>query len=523
MILALMLSLGAAVAGPRGVVVDQPVPANLEEAYEARRVALVVGIDQYVDPALGDLRYAAKDAQDIASVLMDPAIGDFNVVYPLNGTVSRDGFWAAFDAVTSSLQRDDTFFLYVAGHGTLDLTPEGTQLYVMPSDAWLSEAAQQGISLVKIEEAIAGLPAQARVTLLDTCHSGTGRSGLAAGTAERIEGLRGPIPDPVAYEVSSFDVRLFSAHYHQPAIEDEKLQNGVYTHYFVQALEGQGDADGDGLVEVGEAFDWARDRTLEFTGGVQVPWVESTLVGRKKIYLAGNQHERKRAERAVIESLTGLPANTALWVDGVRRGPGPLLPGRHNIELATDETLLRAQLRVRPGQHLDLGAMVQSRRAQAALAAGLSWMHAPDWFPAMQGQLSARWLPRDVTGSRLMFGAQGGLTAASVADGTRVPAGQWGLGAGLLWGEKLRVGPQLSAGMLWKLKPDEQPYGALHFAPGAHLHLATERTFLSLEPSLNAIYVDRAERPEDLVQMGFVLAPQFTLSVGSRLMLGVQP
>ena len=64
-----MIAVGAwvALAAPRGVDFGVPPPAGLERAYASRRVALVVGIDAYHDPALGNLAWAAKDATDLAS------------------------------------------------------------------------------------------------------------------------------------------------------------------------------------------------------------------------------------------------------------------------------------------------------------------------------------------------------------------------------------------------------------------------------------------------------------------------
>src|SRR5256885_15627584 len=51
----------------------------LDRAHEGRRLALVVGIDTFDDPGWRPLRYAAKDATDLAAVLGDPTRGGFEV------------------------------------------------------------------------------------------------------------------------------------------------------------------------------------------------------------------------------------------------------------------------------------------------------------------------------------------------------------------------------------------------------------------------------------------------------------
>ncbi len=308
----LLLVLPCMAGTPRGVLTDEPTPGGLDEAH-ARRVALVVGIDEYEDPEVGSLRFAAKDAQDMARVLSEPRLGGFDNVIPLAGIpVTRDSFWNAFDSATAHLQPGDSFTLFFAGHGTLELTPEGTRLYVLPTDGHLDAPAATGIALVELEEALASLPAQRRVMIIDACHSATedGRSVLSRQTRETLGNLRGPAPAPVVRAAGRSEVRLYSADYRQPAIEDPGLQNGVYTHFLVRALEGAGDLDGDGLVEVLEAHQWATDHTLEHTSGLQVPRYQARGAGRDAIFLAGERTMREQAEARLTAISPGPDGST---------------------------------------------------------------------------------------------------------------------------------------------------------------------------------------------------------------------
>ena len=54
-----LLLLASAAAGPRGLVGDPAPPQGLDAALAPKRVAVVVGIDSYDDPALGSLRHAS--------------------------------------------------------------------------------------------------------------------------------------------------------------------------------------------------------------------------------------------------------------------------------------------------------------------------------------------------------------------------------------------------------------------------------------------------------------------------------
>ncbi len=485
----LLLAASLALAGPRGVVKDAPPPRNLERAWRPRRVAMVVGIDTYTDPALGNLKFAAKDTRDLSDVLVDPSLGGFDVVSQVAGTVTRESFWSSFDAATGYLQRDDTFLLYIAGHGTLDLSGEGTLLYVLPSDGWLADAAASGIALTDIEAAIERLPSRRRVLVMDTCHSGGGRSVLSPATKDKMQGLRGPLPSPAALEVSRWDVRLFAAHLNQPAVEDPGLQNGVYTHYLIQALGGAGDIDGDGLIDVLEAHDFARDRTLEFTGGLQVPWVEATMVGRDAIFLSGDPSSRKRAEWAIIEGLEALPRNAVLKVDGITRGAGAVQPGWRRMAVEVDGRPVLAQpVRVRRGDRLDLGDLVRDREAWGILQAGGAWHAANDWIPTWAVRVGGWYLPADPAGARWAFGASASRSLGGVPGLDPFPTGTVVARAGAWAGRAFLVGPTVGGGVAWRLPETGGQTGWL-VAPGLHLQYAVGAFVLALDPSADIVAI----------------------------------
>lgn len=331
---------------------------GLDEAWRPRRVAVVVGVQDYADPALQGLRFPAKDARDLGAVLGDPEVGGFDRVVVVDGgpATTRAGILDTVRAATADLQRDDTFLLYLSGHGTLTLDPAaGSRLWFLPADGRLDDPADTGLAVADLERLVASLPARRRVLILDTCHNGrtNSKSALAPDTRQTLARLRGEPPPPrEVLEVSESEARLFAAQLQQPAMEDPALQNGVYTHYLVEALTtGAADLDGDGLVDVAEAHDYARDHTIARTGGMQVPRAEYRIVGREEIYLAGDPGLRARAERALIAATDELLAQARLLVDGVPRGalPGltPVEPGRHVVEVRGRDGAVLARDRVR--------------------------------------------------------------------------------------------------------------------------------------------------------------------------------
>lgn len=507
MILWSLLGAGA-VAGPRGVESGVTPPPGLDRAYASRRVALVVGIDRFHDPEVEDLRFAAKDAHDVARVLEDPEVGAYDVVSVVSGEVGREAFWGALDALGSTVQRDDTVLVYVATHGTLALGPGGSELFLIGSDGSLQDATRTGIRVEALASALDALPARRTVMILDACYAGTGRSVVAPEVKRRLEHARGAVPAPSALIASTLSAHLYAAHVHQPALEDPSLGNGVYTHFLLEALRGAADQDQDGLVEVMEAHGWARDRTLAYTGGAQVPWVETMLVGRQELYLAGDPSRRATLEQALLEGLESLPQGTSVVVDGAPRGAGPLEPGVHHIEVrAGDATLLSATHRARVGERLDLGAWTLSRAGRTELSLSGIASTGAEWLGSTGALLDVRRAPADPSGPRWVWGAS--LRAGAydtgrglAAAGTAGAVGWWAHDLGAI-----SVGPQLGVGVAWRLPAEPGPQGAPMASPGLELRTDPGHVLAVLQASV-PVFAGGGQ---------LVATPTLSLGVGWRL------
>lgn len=388
----------SALAGPGAY---QP-SGDLDAAYAARRVAILVGVDQYGDADLDALSFAGKDARDMASTLGRADVGGFDelVVLDQASETTRDAILARIRELTAGLQRDDTFLLYLSGHGTLTVDPvDGTRLYFLPSDAELDQPEKRGLRVSELESMLSELVPRRRVLILDTCHNGRSKSGLSDETQTQLRGFRGEPPAPRAVtEVSESEARLYAAQYYQPAIEDKTLENGVYTHFLLESLEGErdtADLDRDGLVDVAEAHAYAQDRTIRFTGGIQVPRAEYRIVGNEEIFLSGDPRRRKSAETALFSAYSGLLSNTRLLVNGQTRGSLPGLhaiePGSHRIEVQTADgrTIGTRRVRVRAGTFHHLEDVLQPARPQFWLRLGGNYSHGPgtSFTPRAQGEI----------------------------------------------------------------------------------------------------------------------------------------
>ncbi len=438
------------------------------DVYLPRRVAVLVGVQDYDDPALQGLRFPEKDARDLGAVLGSADVGGFDRVFVIEGhdATTREGLLRSIRVATADLQRDDTFVLYLSGHGTLTIDPlEGSQLWFLPSDGKLDRPESSGLAVAEIESWVHELPARRRVLILDTCHNGRGggRSAVSAPTQQLISGFRGEPPAPRdGRDVSESEARLYAAQYWQPAMEDPALQNGVYTHFLIDALtqsRGTADLDEDGLVDVAEAHQHARDRTMAHTGGLQVPRAEYRIVGREEIFLAGAESMRESAERALIAACDAILARARLFVNGTPRGELPGLyavnPGVQTIEVQTEDgrTILRDRVRVEAGETLPLEDLVSRKAASLSLLGGAAITSGNDGFFPLSTQatlvyanpvrLAGPWR----TDLHLVASVADGV---SPADGVVQTTGHLALGATL--------GPSFGAGWAGVLAEARLPY-----------------------------------------------------------------
>jgi hypothetical protein len=445
--------------------------ADLDAVYAPRRVALLLGVQDYEDPQLQGLRYAAKDARDLGAVLADPDLGGFDQVHVVEGQyrTTAEAIEQAIMAATADLQRDDTFLLYISGHGTLTIDPlGGSNLYLLPSDGDLDTPAQTGVPVAWLEEMVNALPSRRRVLILDTCHNGRARSALSSRTSSSLQMLRGEAPAPRdILEISESEARLYAAEYHQPAMEDPNLENGVYTHFLIESLTDTGrraDLDADGLIDVVEAHDFAMDATIRHTGGAQMPRAEYRITGREKIYLSGNPSERSSAEHALLSAYNQILRSAHLFVDGVPRGPvvgvHAVAPGSHQIELqdASGRTIASERIRAQAGTTIPLEDILQQDAPRwmvftgATMRTGAGQVH----YHPIAGELeltrlqpfsSPSWMRPEI---HVRLSAMRGPVEGEPADSITAGDAAIGMGLGVAVTPSLSLGPVAEAMAPWR-------------------------------------------------------------------------
>jgi hypothetical protein len=245
------------------------------------RVAVVAGANAGA-PGRARLWFAERDAQRFERTLRE--LGDFQEdQIELQRGLSADAFRQALQraeqkvAATRAAGGKTLLLVYFSGH----------------AGAGGLEFGADRVSYDELKEFAARSGAEAKVVIVDACE---------AGTMTQVKGAR---PEArVDFLLPSEEVRgtafIASTAVGEAAQESAAIGGSFFTHHLDVALRGAGDADGDGLVTLSEAFRYTASATVAATSatqtGPQHPTYDFKMSGRGDVVLS----DLRRAEAKLV-------------------------------------------------------------------------------------------------------------------------------------------------------------------------------------------------------------------------------
>ena len=221
--------------------------------------AVVIGISDYQDDAIPDLRFADKDAEAFANYLRSPAGGSLDgdhLKLLTNQQATAAQFVLALDWLIDETKEDDKVIIYFSGHGDVEkktlIQPGYLLCWDTPSRVYMAGGA---FNLRDIQDIISTLSIQnkARVIVLaDACHSGK-LSGSAIGGPQATA-------TNLAKQYAN-EIKILSCQPNEFSVEGEQWGGGrgAFSYHLLNGMYGMADADQDGGVNLFEIGRYLED------------------------------------------------------------------------------------------------------------------------------------------------------------------------------------------------------------------------------------------------------------------------
>ncbi len=259
--------LAAMAPPPAAVPAPVPVPsaaassvsANDVDTPPARRVktkphayAVVIGIESYREQ-LPKADFGAQDAKTVGAYLTRVmGYPEENVATLVNERATRTDIEKYVESwLPNRVEKDDTVFVYFSGHGAPN--PKTGDAYLVPYDGDPAFVDRTGYSVKRLYEQLGKLPAKEVVVMLDSCFSGAGgRSVIAPGARPMVLAVENPLL------ASGKMVVLAASAGDQISSTYKQKGHGLLTYFFLKGLQGEGDQNKDGSIELAELFDYVK-------------------------------------------------------------------------------------------------------------------------------------------------------------------------------------------------------------------------------------------------------------------------
>jgi tetratricopeptide (TPR) repeat protein len=308
-----------------------PKPVEIPRSY-----AVVIGISHYKNlPPELQLHFADRDAESMYSILISPEGGNYkaeNVHLLIGADATLANIHREIDVWLPQVSNpEDRVLIYFAGHGYI----KDGRAYLAPFDLDRGHLAETGYPMETLGHVVGSeIKAKSRIVLTDACHSGALM----------------PETDPAAVNNALKDVHqsvfsLTASRDREASQETPDLEggHGIFTYFVKKGLEGEADADCDGIVTADELADYVRTNVRKETNGLQTPTSErgsydpKLLMAYNQSKVCATQPPPQFGALTFVSNMDGVE----LFVDGTSQGivnkDAPLKlaglkPGAHSIK-----------------------------------------------------------------------------------------------------------------------------------------------------------------------------------------------
>jgi uncharacterized caspase-like protein len=245
LVISVIVALGFAQEGRKGVRIKEM------KGNTGKRWAICIGIDDYEDNTIIDLKKARNDAKELGKVLRE--YGQFDRVYVMTDDLNprnKDypklmNVRRKLDFLKEHIYLEDLVLFSFSGHGIANSKGEG---YLVMADSYREDFQGNSLKIKDIIEWLREIKVKKSLLLLDAC-----REQFQEGRAVNLNGLKAE-----RFLQAEVGAVFYSTKSGWFSYEEEKEGNfGIFTKYVIEGLKGRADSpkaegNGDGIVTFSE-------------------------------------------------------------------------------------------------------------------------------------------------------------------------------------------------------------------------------------------------------------------------------
>ena len=228
----------------------------------AKRWALVIGVDKYVDPQISPLKGSDNDAKQIADALVrysgfpQDQVILLSTSQPVERQPTRVNILRRLSNLSTAVPKDGMLLVSFAGHGM----ERAGQAFLLPADAQISDQIsfleETAISMTRVKSWIKETGVGQVVLLLDACRNDPG------GRADAPNNLSNAYVNAFNFDVRNREVQAFATVYAtgigQRAYEYTEKKQGYFSWAVVEGLKGAA-ANDKGEVTLSQLVKYVQD------------------------------------------------------------------------------------------------------------------------------------------------------------------------------------------------------------------------------------------------------------------------
>lgn len=224
--------------------------------------ALIIGIANY--PQVRKLpKSVLKDARDVYQLLSSPARCGYlasNLKLLLDDQAKANNIRDGLHWLARSAGAGDTAMVFFSGHGGRVESGSQAGNYLIPYDCNPNNLGETAISDKELTSLLRNIKAQRLLVFFDSCYSGgTGETKELA--PEHIE-LKSGLDENYYEQLAQGTGRVImaSSRSDEESLVLRGMDNSLFTHYLLEALQGGSRTRGDGHIRVFDVFDYVSEK-----------------------------------------------------------------------------------------------------------------------------------------------------------------------------------------------------------------------------------------------------------------------